>query len=91
MPKQRLGYIGDKIKGQLSLQQPPGGTFDAILNDAGPPQTALNLAGDIAYKSLNALLVVLDAVGYALPPLKAAAAGLTGVMTIIDVCTAALQ
>ena len=72
-------------------QQPPGDTFDTILNDAGPPQTAPKLAGDIAYKGFKALLDVLDKVGYALPPLKAAAAGLSSVMTVIDVCTAASQ
>ena len=35
--------------------------------------------------------MVLDKVGYALPPLKAAAAGLSSVMTVIDVCTTTLQ
>ena len=66
--------------------------FDGIFVDgAGPPQTAANLAGDIAYKGFKALLDVLDKVGYALPPLKAAAAGLSRVMTVIDVCIAASQ
>ena len=45
----------------------------------------------MAYKGFKALLVVLDKVGYALPPLKAAAAGLSSVMTVIDVCTTASQ
>ena len=49
------------------------------------------LAGDIAYKGLKASLDVIDKVGYALPPLKAAAAGLSSVLTVIDVCTAASQ
>ena len=35
--------------------------------------------------------MVLDKVGYALPPLNAAAAGLSSVMTVIDVRTAASQ
>ena len=36
-------------------------------------------------------MIVLDTVGGALPPLKAAAAGLSGVMTVIDVCITASQ
>ena len=59
--------------------------------DGAVPQTAANVAGDIAYKGFKALLDVLDKVGYALPPLKAAASGLSSVMTVIDVCTAASQ
>ena len=70
-------------------QRPPGGTFDIFVDRTGPPQTAANLAGDIGYKGFRALLDVLDKVGYALPPLKAAAAGLSGVLTVIDVCTTA--
>ena len=50
-----------------------------------------NATRDIAYKGLKALLDVLDRVGYALPPLKAAASGLSRVMTVIDVCIAASQ
>ena len=62
-----------------------------FVDGAGPPQTTANVAGDIAYKGFKALLDVLEAVGYALPPLKAAASGLSRVMTVIDVCTAASQ
>ena len=58
---------------------------------AGPPQTAANVGRDIAYKGFKALLDVLDTVGYAVPPMKAAAAGLSKVVTLIDVCTAASQ
>ena len=43
----------------------------------------------MAYKGLKALLDVLETVGYALPPMKAAAAGLSRVMTLIHVCIAA--
>ena len=68
-------------------QWPPGGTFDIFADDTGPPQTAANLA----YNGFKALIVVLDKVAYALPPLKAAAAGLSGVMTVIDLCTTASQ
>ena len=73
------------------LQQRPGGTFDTFVDGADPPQTTVKLAGDMAYKGFKALLDVLDKVGYSLPPLKAAAAGLSRVMTVIDVCTAASQ
>ena len=72
-------------------QRPPAGTFDIFVDGAGPPQTAASVAGDVAYKGFKALIVVLDTVGYALPPMKAAAAGLSRVMTVIDVRTAALQ
>ena len=72
-------------------QRPPGGTFNIFVDGAGPPQTTANLAGDIAYKGFKALLDVLEKVGFAFPPLKAAAAGLSRVMTVIDVCTAASQ
>ena len=72
-------------------QRPPGGTFDIFVDGTGPPQTATNLAGDIAYKGFKALLDVLDRVGYALPPLKAVASALSRVMTVIDVRTVASQ
>ena len=72
-------------------QRPPVGTFDIFVDGAGPPQTAANVAGDVAYKGFKALIVVLDTVGYALPPMKAAAAGLSRVMTVIDVRIAASQ
>ena len=74
-----------------SQQRPQGGNFDTFVVGAGPPQTAANVGRDITYKGFKALLDVLDTVGYALPPLKAAAAGLSSVMTVIDVCTAASQ
>ena len=45
----------------------------------------------IAYKNLKAVLVLIDKVGNAQPPLKAVAAALSSVFTVIDVCTAALQ
>ena len=73
-------------------QRPRDTSFDGIFVDgAGPPQTAANLAGDIAYKGLKATLVLIDEVGYALPPLKAVAAALNSIMTVVDVCTAASQ
>ena len=45
----------------------------------------------MAYKGFKALLDVLETVGYAVPPMKAAAAGLSKVMALIDVCTATSQ
>ena len=62
-----------------------------FVDGAGPPQTATNVGRDIAYKGFKALLDVLDTVGYAVPPMKAAAAGLIKVVTLIDVCTAVSQ
>ena len=50
-----------------------------LINGVDAPQTMANVAGDIAYKGTKALLEVLDRVGYALPPLKAAASGLSRV------------
>ena len=72
-------------------QRRPGGTFDIFIDGAGPPQTTANLAGDMTYKGAKALLVVLDTVGYAHPAMKAAAAGLSRVVKVIDVCTAPSQ
>ena len=40
---------------------------------------------------MKALTVVLDMAGYVFPPMKAAAAGLGSVLTVIDVCTTASQ
>ena len=62
-----------------------------LIDGADPPQTMANAARDIAYKGLKGLLDVLDRVGYAVPPLKAAASGLSRVMTVIDVGIAASQ
>ena len=62
-----------------------------LIDDLDPHRSTAKLAGDIAYKGLKAVLDVIDEVGYALPPLKAAAAGLGSVLTVIDVCTAASQ
>ena len=42
----------------------------------------------MAYKGFKALLDVFETVGYAVPPMKAAAAGLSKVMALIGVCTA---
>jgi hypothetical protein len=50
------------------------------------PQTLAQDIGGIAYNGFKAVLVMLDRVGYALPPLKATASGLSSVMTMIDVC-----
>ena len=61
-----------------------------LIDDPDPHRSTAKLAGDIAYKGLKAVLDVIDKVGYALPPLKAAAAGLGSVLTVIDVCTFAV-
>ena len=45
----------------------------------------------IAYKNLKAILVFIDKAGYAQPPLKAVAAALSSIFTVIDVCTVASQ
>ena len=39
------------------------------------------------YNGTKILLDVIDKVGYAVPPLKAAASGIGRIMTIVDVCT----
>ena len=45
----------------------------------------------MAHEGFKALLVVLGTVGNTVPPMKAAAARLTKVLTLIDVCIAASQ
>ena len=71
--------------------QASGSTFGLLVDGVDPPQTLAREASDIAYKGLKGLLDVLDRVGYALPPLKAAATGLSSVLTVIDVCTSSGQ
>ena len=71
--------------------QASGSTFGLLVDGMDPPQTLAREASDIAYKGLKGLLDVLDRVGYALPPLKAAAAGLSSVLEVIDVRTSSWQ
>jgi hypothetical protein len=70
-------------------QNPPAryDTYNQLLNDADTPQTLAKDVGDMVYVGFKGLLAMLNTVGYALPPLKAAAAGLSSVLTVIDVCT----
>ena len=65
-----------------SDSQRPLDTYDAFINGTDP-------SPNLPYNGLKALLAVIDKVGYALPPLRALAAGLGSVLTVIDVCTAA--
>ena len=62
-----------------------------LINGPGSHQTTANLARGIAYKNLKAILVLIDKVGYAQPPLKAVAAALSSIFTVIDVCTVTSQ
>jgi hypothetical protein len=73
---------GDDRDGNHNVNQ-----FSTILDvEDDAPQTLAHDVRSIAYEGFKALLVMLDNVGYALPPLKATAAGLSSVMTMIDVC-----
>jgi hypothetical protein len=61
--------------------------FSKILDVADDvPQTLAQDVGEIAYEGFKGFLDALNTVGFALPPLKAAAAGLRSVLTVIDVC-----
>ena len=74
-----------------SEMQASGSTFGLLVDGVDPPQTLAREASDIAYKGVKGLLDVLNRVGYALPPLKAAAAGLSSVLEMIDVRTSSQQ
>ena len=77
--------------GPSEIWQASGSTFGLLVDGMDPPQTSAREASDIAYKGIKGLLDVLDRVGYALPPLKAAAAGLSSVLEVIDVRTSSQQ
>ena len=62
-----------------------------LIDGPDPHQMTAKLPRGIAYKNLKALLVLIETVGYALPPVKAVAAGINSILTVVDVCTAASQ
>jgi hypothetical protein len=62
-----------------------GGAFGLLVGGVDAPQPFAQDMGNIAYEGFKGLLAVLDKVGYALPPLKATASGLSSVMAMIDV------
>ena len=71
-----------------SSSEPPDslagiGTFGNFIDGVDAPQTVAKTV----YNGFKILLDVIDKVGYAVPPLKAAAAGIRSIMTVIDVCT----
>ena len=63
-----------------------------LIDGPDPHQSTVKLAGHIAYQGLKSSLDVIDKVGSVPPPqVKAAAAALSSVLTVIDVCTTASQ
>jgi hypothetical protein len=60
--------------------------FHSLLSHADASRTMLEDIGCAAYEGFKGAVAVADAVGYALPPLKAAAAGAGRIMTVYDVC-----
>jgi hypothetical protein len=64
--------------------------FNNILNGkADPPRTLAQDLPGITYEGLKGIIAMADTVGYAVPPMKAATAGASRVMTVIDVCLSA--
>ena len=62
-----------------------------LIDGPDPHQMTAKSVRGIAYKNLKALLDLIETVGYALPPVKAVAAGLNSILMVVDVCTAASQ
>ena len=58
-------------------------TFVNFIDGVDTPQTVAKTV----YNGSKVLLDVIDKVGYAVPPLKAAAAGIGRIITVVDVCT----
>ena len=58
-------------------------TFGNFIDGVDTPQTVAKTV----YNGAKILLDVIDKVGYAVPALKAAAAGIRRIMTVVDVCT----
>jgi hypothetical protein len=70
---------------------PAGGAnvnyFNNILNGkADPPRTLAQDLPGIAYEGSKGIVAMADTVGYAVPPMKAATAGASRLMTVVDVC-----
>ena len=57
--------------------------FENFIDGVEAPQPVATAV----YNGSKILLDVIDEVGYAVPPLKAAAAGIRRIMTVVDVCT----
>ena len=71
-----------------SSSEPPDswagvGTFRNFIDGVDAPQTVAKTV----YNGSKVLLDVIDKVGGVVPALKAAAAGIRGIMTVVDVCT----
>jgi hypothetical protein len=65
--------------------------FDSLLNHTDAPRTVLKDVGGVGSEGLKGVVAMADTVGYALPPLKATAAGTGRIMTVYDVCTSSQQ
>ena len=78
---------GPSTTSPISSSEPsnslPGvGTFGSFIDGIDGPQTVAKTV----YNGSKILLDVIDKVGYAVPPLRAAAAGIGRIMTVVDVC-----
>ena len=74
-----------------SAEPSSSSTFNTFLGSSADTQTVKDVVKRNAYNGLKGLLEVINTVGYALPPLKAAAAGLSSVLMFVEVCTPSLQ
>ena len=98
-PSRKLQSIRDLLKGRASSSRPSTASptssseppdslagvsaFGNFIDGVDAPQTVTKTV----YNASKILLDVLDKIGYAVPPLKAAAAGIRRIMTVVDVCT----
>ena len=79
---------GPSTTSPTSSSEPPdslagGGAYVSFIDGIGAPQSVAKTV----YNGSKILLDVIDKVGYAVPPLKAAAAGIGRIMTVVDVRT----
>jgi hypothetical protein len=72
----------NSLAGDLNINH-----FHNLLNGGcHAPRTLSQDVLGISYEGLKGGVAMVDTVGYAAPPLKAAAAGASRAMTVIDVC-----
>ena len=81
--KRRASSPGQPTSSSEPPNSSPGvSTFGSFIDGVDAPQTV----AETVYNGSKILLDVIDKVGYAVPPLKAAAAGIGRIMTVVDVC-----
>ena len=100
-PSRKLQSVRDLFRRRASSQLTPSPTCLSELPDSRAGVStfgnfidgidARRTVANTVYNGSKILLDVIDKVGYAVPPLKAAAAGIRHIITVVDVCTSHLE